>query len=409
MFFLSIEIGETRILLNLTRSSYLHAQKYFKNKAAMSKLPHVGTSIFSVMSKLANEHNAINLSQGFPNFPVDERLTDILTRIATENVHQYTPMAGLPALLSKVSTLIEKTYHRSANPETELLITAGATQAIFTAIQALVQAQQEVIILDPSYDCYEAPILLAGAVPVRIPLNEDFTPNWERIEAAMNDRTSLLIINNPHNPSGRVFTAEDLNQLAQLLEKFPDVVLLSDEVYEFITFEQQHISINTNALLRERAIIVSSFGKTFHITGWKIGYVIAPEHLMLELKKVHQYLIFSVNSVAQVALSNYLDVVDVKILGSFYQEKRDLFRTLMQESRFQLLPSEGSYFQVASYSAISTERDVDFCQRLVLEHGVAAIPLSVFNADGRDQHLIRFCFAKDDQTLINAAEKLCKI
>lgn len=380
-----------------------------KNKVVMSKLPHVGTTIFSVMSKLANEHGAINLSQGFPNFPVDEQLTSILARIAKDNVHQYTPMAGLPSLLGKISASIEANYGRKNNPDVELLITAGATQAIFTTIQALVHPQEEVIILDPSYDCYEAPVILSGAIPVRIPLNDDFTPNWERVEAAMNQRTRLLIVNNPHNPSGRIFTENDFQQLCRLLEKFPNVVLLSDEVYEFITFEHAHISINSIAFLRERAVIVSSFGKTFHITGWKVGYVMAPEHLMIELKKVHQYLVFCVNSVAQAALNEYLDVVDVTALRPFYQQKRDAFQAMLRDSRFQLLPSEGSYFQVASYSAISIEKDVDFCRRLVLEHGVAAIPLSVFNADGRDQHLIRFCFAKDTQTLINAAEKLCTI
>ena len=375
----------------------------------MSKLPNVGTTIFTVMSKLAVEHNAINLSQGFPNFPVDEQLTDILQRIATESIHQYAPMAGHTPLLTKIGAMIERCYGRTNIPETELLVTAGATQAIFTTIQALVNTGEEVIILDPSYDCYEPPVILTGAKPIRIPLNDDFTPNWERIEGAMNSKTKMLIINNPHNPSGKINDENDLIQLEKLLEKFPQVILLSDEVYEFITFENKHISVNTRENLRNKTVIVSSFGKTFHITGWKIGYVIAPENLMVEIKKVHQFLVFSVNSVAQVALSEYLDKIDVLKLGSFYQEKRDLFRELLKPSRFRLLPSEGSYFQVASYEEISQDADVDFCKQLVLEHGVATIPLSVFNADGKDHKLIRFCFAKDTETLTKAAERLCRI
>jgi methionine aminotransferase len=375
----------------------------------MSKLPHVGTTIFTVMSKLATEYNAINLSQGFPNFPVDTELTQILAASATENVHQYMPMAGFPPLLENIGKSIEENYGRKNNPSTELLITAGATQAIFTIIQAIVHTGEEVIILDPSYDCYEPPIILTGAVPIRVPLSDDFLPNWELIEQHISEKTSLLIINNPHNPSGRIFTETDFQALEQLLDKYPKIRLLSDEVYEYITFEKKHISVNSIENLRKKSLIVSSFGKTFHITGWKVGYIIAPESLLNEVKKVHQFLVFSVNSVAQFTLSKYLEKVDVKSLGAFYQTKRDLFRKLLAGSRFRLLPSEGSYFQVVDYSAISTEKDTDFCIRLVKEHGVAAIPLSVFNKNGKDQHLIRFCFAKDDETLIKACEKLCKI
>lgn len=375
----------------------------------MSKLPHVGTTIFTVMSKLATEYNAINLSQGFPNFPVDTELTLILAASATENVHQYMPMAGFQPLLENIGKSIEENYGRKNNPSTELLITAGATQAIFTIIQAIVHTGDEVIILDPSYDCYEPPIILTGAVPIRVPLSDDFLPNWELIEQHISEKTSLLIINNPHNPSGRIFTETDFQALEQLLDKYPKIRLLSDEVYEYITFEKKHISVNSIENLRKKSLIVSSFGKTFHITGWKVGYIIAPEVLLNEVKKVHQFLVFSVNSVAQFTLSKYLEKVDVKSLGAFYQTKRDLFRKLLTGSRFRLLPAEGSYFQVVDFSAISTEKDTDFCIRLVKEHGVAAIPLSVFNKDGKDQHLIRFCFAKDDETLIKACEKLCKI
>ncbi len=375
----------------------------------MSKLPNVGTTIFTVMSKLASEYNAINLSQGFPNFPVDEKLTEILKSVATESVHQYLPMAGYPPLLEKIGVQIKQSYHRDITAQTELLITAGATQGIFTAIQAFVSVGQEVIILDPSYDCYEPAVLLAGGIPIRIPLSDDFTPDWTKIEAAFTAKTVMIIVNNPHNPSGRILQATDLDQLEAILDKYPSVLLLSDEVYEYITFEQKHISVNTRIKLCDKSIIVSSFGKTFHITGWKIGYLVAPESLMNEIKKVHQFLVFCVNSVAQVTLSQYLDHVNVDELGSFYQDKRDLFRALIKESRFELLPSEGSYFQVASYTSISKESDLEFTKRLVYEHGVATIPMSVFNSDGKDQQLIRFCFAKDTETLTKAAEKLCRI
>jgi methionine aminotransferase len=375
----------------------------------MSKLPNIGTSIFTVMSKMAAEYNAINLSQGFPNFPVDERLTDIVARLAKENVHQYTPMSGYPPLLLKIATLVEKSYNRIVQPETELLVTAGATQAIFTTIQALVNNNDEVIVLDPSYDCYEAPILLCDALSVRVDLNDDYTPNWERIEKAFTSKTKMMIINNPHNPTGKIWTESDFRTLETLLEKHPEVLLLSDEVYEYITFEQRHISVHSRPKLQHRSIVVSSFGKSFHVTGWKVGYLVAPQHLMKEVKKVHQFLVFSVNSICQIAICEYLDLVSVTELGMFYQEKRDYFRKLLQNSRFQLMPCEGTYFQVASYASISDEEDVAFCKRLITDHGVAAIPISTFYADGKDLKLIRFCFAKDNATLEAAAKRLCGV
>ena len=375
----------------------------------MSKLPLVGTTIFTVMSKLATENNAINLSQGFPNFPVDEKLTEILKSIATESVHQYLPMAGYAPLMEKIGQTIKSSYNRSIETSTELLITAGATQGIYTAIQAFIHFGEEVIILDPSYDCYEPAIILAGGKPIHVSLNDDFSVDWNKVEAAFTAKTKMIIINNPQNPSGTLLSIQDIENLETILDKHPNVLLLSDEVYEYITFEEKHISANTREKLKEKSIIVSSFGKTFHITGWKIGYLVAPERLMIEIKKVHQFLVFCVNSVAQVALSKYMDHVDVNQLGSFYQDKRDLFRNLIKDSRFELLKSQGSYFQVASYASISNESDVDFTKRLVLEHGVATIPMSVFNADGKDNKLIRFCYAKDTETLTKAAERLCKI
>ncbi len=375
----------------------------------MSKLPNISTSIFTVMSKMAAEYNAINLSQGFPNFPVDERLTDIVAKLAKENVHQYTPMSGYVPLLSKIATLVKNSYLRTIQPETELLVTAGATQAIFTTITALVKNNDDVIILDPSYDCYEAPVLLCNANPVRVALNDDYTPNWEIIEKACTSKTKMIIINNPHNPTGKILSKSDFEALEILLEKYPDIILLSDEVYEYITFQEKHISAHTREKLLNRAVMVSSFGKSFHVTGWKVGYLVAPEYLMKEIKKVHQFLVFSVNSICQVAISEYLDIVSIAEIGKLYQDKRDYFRQLLKESRFKLMPCEGTYFQVASYEAISNESDVDFCKRLIMGHGVAAIPISTFYADGKDLKLIRFCFAKDNATLEEAAKRLCAI
>jgi len=375
----------------------------------MSKLPNIGTSIFTVMSKMAHEYNAINLSQGFPNFPVDERLVNIVAGLAKKDVHQYLPMAGYPPLLEKIALLVLNSYGRILHPETEILVTAGATQAIFATIQALIEIDEDVIILDPSYDCYEAPVLLCKANPIRIALNEDYTPNWERIEKACSPKTKMIIINNPHNPTGKILTELDFEALGNILMKFPEIILLSDEVYEYITFEEKHISAHTRSQLLNRCVMVSSFGKTFHVTGWKVGYLVAPEHLMKEIKKVHQFLVFSVNSLSQVAISEYLDLVSVQEISSMYKEKRDYFRLLLTNSRFELKPCEGTYFQVASYSAISQENDVEFCKRLITEHGVAAVPISTFYADKKDLHLIRFCFAKDNATLEEAAKRLCNI
>lgn len=364
------------------------------------------TSIFSIMSQMANQYNAINLAQGFPNFPVDVVLKNITAKWAHQEIHQYLPMAGYPVLLEKLSQLTYDSYQRKVNPVTEILVTAGGTQGIFTAIQALVQKDDEVIILDPSYDCYETPILLRYAKPVRIHLKSDFTPDWETIAAAMNAKTRMIIINNPHNPSGRIWSETDFKQLEKLLDIYPNVLVLSDEVYEYITFENPHISVHQRKKIYDKCISVSSFGKSFHITGWKIGYLIASESLMNEIKKVHQYLVFSVNSIAQYAICDYLDHVKVSELSYFYQQKRDLFRELLQPSRFELLPCEGSYFQTVSYTKISKESDIEFTKRLVRDFGVAAIPLSPFYADQKDSQCIRFCFAKDEDTLIEATQRI---
>ena len=382
---------------------------YFLYFCFMSKLPNITTSIFSVMSQLASEHGAINLSQGFPNFPEDERLLQISERIIRENIHQYTPMAGLPSLLEKIANQTLKQYGRKVNIATELLITAGATQGVFTAINTFVNHGDEVLILDPSYDSYEPSVLVAGGKPVRVSLNDDYTPNFNRIESAISNKTKMIVINNPHNPTGRIWTDQDFEALETILEKHPQILILGDEVYEYITFSQPHISFNTRPKLVERTIIASSFGKSLHVTGWKVGYLIASEHLMYEMKKVHQFLVFSVNSFSQHAISEYLDVVDFSEVSKMYQRKRDLFQNLIKDSRFELMPCDGTYFQVVNYNQISSKNDVDFAKELIVNHGVASIPISVFYNDATDRHMLRFCFAKTDETLIAAAEKLNQI
>jgi methionine aminotransferase len=374
-----------------------------------SKLPKVGTTIFTTMSKMAADFNAINLSQGFPNFAIDPILEDLLQKNSRENVHQYAPMAGLPVLLEAIATTIKSTYGRTILPTTELLVTAGATQGIFTTIQALVGFGDEVVIIDPAYDCYEPAIILAGGKPIHVAMKADFTIDWLELRNVISQKTKLLIVNNPHNPSGRVMDQADLDSLTNVMRDYPNLLLLSDEVYEYITYEQAHLSANLVPEIYDRTIIISSFGKTFHITGWKMGYLVAPEKLMVEIKKVHQFLVFSVNSVAQKTLADYLSQTDVSSLGAFYQQKRSLFQNGLTNSKFKLLPSEGTYFQTADYSQISSENDVQFCEWLTREKGVAAIPLSVFYEHPPEQHIIRFCYAKTDETLLAATERLCAI
>ncbi|MFY8096194.1 MAG: methionine aminotransferase [Flavobacterium sp.] len=375
----------------------------------MSKLPNITNSIFSVMSQLANDHQAINLSQGFPNFPEDDRLLEISSRLIKQNIHQYAPMAGVPTLLEKIALQTEKKYNRKINFSSEIMITAGATQGIFTAINAFISNGNEVVILDPSYDSYEPSVLIAGGKPIRVSLKEDYTPDFNKIEKAITSKTKLIIINNPHNPTGKVWTKIDFEQMEAILEKHPHVILLGDEVYEYITFSQPHISFNTRPKLIDRTIIASSFGKSLHVTGWKIGYLIAPAQLMNEIKKIHQFQVFSVNSFSQYVISEYLELVDFESISKMYQQKRNLFQELIKDSKFDLLPCEGTYFQVVNYSQISTKKDLDFAKELIQKHGVAAIPISVFYSDHTDRHMLRFCFAKTDETLYAAAEKLNKI
>lgn len=318
-------------------------------------------------------------------------------------------MVGLPSLLDKIAALTYKNYQRIIDPASELLITTGATQGIFTAINALIKSGDEVIILDPSYDSYEPSVLVAGGKPVRVSLNDDYSPNFNRIEEAIGHKTKMIVVNNPHNPTGKIWSEEDYQNLETILDKHPQIVLLSDEVYEYISFKHQHISVNTRPKLRERAVVASSFGKSLHVTGWKVGYLIAPEYLMKEIKKVHQFLVFSVNSISQHVISEYLDVVDFDEISKMYSKKRTLFQDALKESKFEILPSEGTYFQVVNYGEISKKNDTEFAKELIMKYGVAAIPISVFYEDATDKHMLRFCFAKTDETLLAAAEKLCAI
>ena len=375
----------------------------------MSKLPLITTSIFSKMSLLAKEHKAINLSQGFPDFPIDIKLKNIITQKIQEDTHQYCPASGHPELLEEIAQVVKKSYQREAHVEKEILVTAGATQAIFTAIQAVVHTGDEVIILDPSYDCYVAPVLLCNAKPIRVSLGSNFMPDWESIQKHVNSKTKLIITNNPHNPSGRTWGEDDMNQLKLLLDEFKNLHLLSDEVYEFITFENKHLSAHLYESLHKKSIIVSSFGKTLHVTGWKIGYVIADEKIMNEIKKIHQYMVFCVNSMSQHVIGAYLSQDGLKDIKLLYKKKRDIFRKGIEKSRFKLLPCEGTYFQTLSYEGVSNLSDIEFTEQLTKKYGVAAIPISVFSQDNQHHKMIRFCFAKENSTLKTASDLLCKI
>lgn len=375
----------------------------------MSKLPNISTTIFTVMSKMATDYNAINLAQGFPNFPIDEKLNQLLQLEASSPKHQYAPMPGSMNLRNEIAKMNFNSYGTNYDVDNEILVTAGATQAIFTAIQAIVNIGDEVVQLDPSYDCYEPAVILAGGKSVRINLDQNFRPDWQKINEAINEKTRLFIINNPHNPAGTVWSKNDMEELKTLCNRFPNLLLLSDEVYEYITFEKEFISLKSISELKDRTICVSSFGKTFHVTGWKVGYLIAPAKWMTEIKKVHQFLVFSVHHGAQEALANYAKIADFTAIRSLYQEKRNVFQKAMAKSRFEFLPCEGSFFQIAKYNQISKEKDTDFVQTLVKEAGVATIPVSVFYATPPEQQIIRFCFAKDDETLTTAAEKLCEL
>ena len=376
-----------------------------------SRLPQVGTTIFSVMSALAAEHGAVNLGQGFPDFDCDPALIDAVHQAMRAGHNQYPPMPGVPALRQAVATKLVATSAHQYCPDAEITITAGATQAILTAILAIVHPGDEVIVLDPCYDSYVPNIELAGGKAVRVPLTPGtFRPDFGKISAALTPRTRALIINSPHNPSATVWSAQDMQTLQELLAP-TDVLLISDEVYEHMVFDgAEHQSAARFAGLAARAFIVSSFGKTFHVTGWKVGTVAAPAALTAEFRKVHQFNVFTVNTPMQHGLAAYLqDPTPYLQLPAFYQAKRDLFRQGLEGSRLKLLPSTGSYFQCVDISAVSDLNESDFCQWLTREVGVAAIPLSAFYGDGFDQRVVRFCFAKKDETLRAALERLRKL
>lgn len=378
-----------------------------------TKLPKVGTTIFSVMSQLAAEHGAVNLGQGFPDFSVPQRLVHELDRAMRAGHNQYAPMTGVAVLREAIAHKTERVYGYRPDVDSEITVTSGATEAIFNAIHAVVRAGDEVIVLDPAYDCYEPAIDLAGARAVHVALDpRTFAPDWQRVKDAITPRTRMLMINSPHNPSGAMLSARDMDVVADLL-RGTDIVLLSDEVYEHIVFDgARHESVLLHPQLRERAFVISSFGKTYHCTGWKIGYCIAPPAMSAEFRKVHQYNVFCTFSPAQHAFAAMLDAepAHYEQLGAFYQGKRDAFRTQLLGTRLKPLPVAGGYFQLVDYSAISDVDDLAFCRWLTIEKGVAAIPLSPFyETPPPGQRLVRLCFAKNDATLDAAIERLQKL
>lgn len=374
-----------------------------------SKLPRVGTTIFSVMSQLAAEHGALNLSQGFPDFDGPQALLDRVTHHLNQGRNQYAPMTGVPALRQAIATRVAASYGRNVDPDTEVTVTSGATEALFCAIQALVRMGDEVIVFDPAYDSYEPAVELAGGRCVHLPLvAPGFRPDWQQVRDHVNERTRLLIVNTPHNPTGRIWSAEDLQELEALVLEH-GLWVLSDEVYEHIVFDGElHQSMHRSAALAERSLVVSSFGKTYHVTGWKLGYCIAPAGLSAEFRKVHQYVTFASITPVQWALADFMQGCPqhVEALASFYQAKRDRFCAGLAGTPFRFQPTAGTYFQLVDYSALSQAVDTEFARALIRSPGVASVPISVFYQRPPSQHWLRFCFAKDDATLDQATTLL---
>lgn len=377
-----------------------------------SKLPNVGTTIFTVMSRLAAEHGAINLSQGFPDFDGPASLLARVTHYLTHGYNQYAHMAGVPALREQIASKVAALYGRTVDPETEITVTSGATEALFCAITALVRPGDEVILFDPAYDSYQPAVDLCGGITHRLPLAApDFKPDWQRLRDTLNERTRLIILNTPHNPTASAWDAGDIATLRELVRDY-DLYLLADEVYEHIVFDgRRHESLLRCPELYARSLVVSSFGKTYHTTGWKLGYCIAPPALTQELRRIHQYVTFCSNTPIQHALADYMAEVPEHALelSTFYQAKRDRFLGLLAGSRFRFTPAAGTYFQLLDYSEISDEPDTELAVRLTREHKIASIPISVFYAEPPPTRLLRFCFAKDDRTLERAAEILCSL
>ena len=377
----------------------------------VSRLPAVGTTIFTIMSRLAQECGAINLSQGFPDFSAEDVLFERVAHWMRAGHNQYAPMAGVPALRAAIAAKVEALYGAAYDPEHEVTVTAGATQALFTAVAALVHPGDEVIVFEPVYDSYVPAIELQGGVVRRARLSApDYRPDWQAVRALVTPRTRMIMINTPHNPTGTVWTAADLAELAAIT-RGTGIVVVADEVYEHIVFDGQlHQSVARVPELADRSVIVSSFGKTYHVTGWKVGYVLAPRELMAEFRKVHQFNVFTVNTPVQLALADYMGDASRHLgLAAFYQGKRDFFRAGLAATRFELLPCAGTYFQTVRYAAISDQADTAFVDWLTREVGVAAIPLSAFFGDGRDEKVIRFCFAKREDTLAAAFERLQRV
>jgi methionine transaminase len=377
---------------------------------ARSKLPDVGISIFAVMTQMADAHGAINLSQGFPDFDCDPELVETLARHMRAGRNQYAPMPGVPALRDALAVKFERLYGASYDPVTEITVTAGATEGIFSSITALTHPGDEVVVFEPCYDSYVPTIRLSGGTPVVITLGPpDYRIDWLEVRRALTPRTKLIILNSPHNPSGAIFERSDLDELAALLDG-TSIVVISDEVYEHIVFDgARHESLARHPELRGRSLVVSSFGKTYHTTGWKVGYCVAPAPLSQELRRVHQFVTFAVNTPAQHAYAEFMKRRDGTEVTAFYQRKRDLFLSLIEGSRFRPLIARGTYFQLLDYSAISSEPDAPFAERVLKEHGVAAIPTSAFISRGEAPRVLRFCFAKRDETLEAAAERLRRI
>jgi methionine aminotransferase len=376
-----------------------------------SKLPDVGVTIFTIMSKLANDHRAINLSQGFPDFDVHPDLLALVDNYMRSGHNQYAPMQGVAALRERIAEKVLALYNASYDPELEITVTSGGTEALFAAISAVVRQGDEVIVLEPAFDSYVPVIKLNGGIPVYVEYKfPDYRIDWDDVRNALSPKTRLIILNSPHNPTGAVFTETDISALKDILLD-TDVLLLSDEVYEHIIFDGlRHESISRYPELVERSFVVSSFGKTYHTTGWKIGYCLAPAPLSKEFQRVHQFLTFASNTPIQYAYAEFMKNKDIYLnLSAFYQQKRDKFLSLIENSRFKAMPCHGTYFQMVDYSSISDESDVEFSKRLTTEHGVASIPPSVFYHRQMDYKVLRFCFAKKDETLEKAAERLCKI
>lgn len=376
-----------------------------------SKLPTVGTTIFTVMSALANEYKAINLSQGFPNFGCSPELVGLVNQYMQRGYNQYAPMQGIMPLREAIAEKMQELYGVKYNPETEINITAGGTEAIYSAITSVIHEGDEVIVFEPAYDCYVPAIELCGGIPVYLQLKSpDYSINWNEVKKRISQHTQMIILNTPHNPTGAVLTAADMKELEKITSG-TDIIVLSDEVYEHIIFDGgKHQSVCRFPELAKRSFIVFSFGKTYHTTGWKMGYILAPFKLMEEFRRVHQFVVFCVNTPLQYALADYMKNKDEYLkLGPFYEEKRDLFIKLLKGSRFTWKPTAGSYFQLLNYSKITDEKDTDFAVRLTKEHGVASVPVSVFYHERIDNNFLRFCFAKSNETLEKAAEKLCKI